>query len=158
MNSFIFPRHLPSIGRWECDIRFISTMGSTRVSARGVIAFVCRHFCGKTGPYYMRQTLPYTIKERGQQNSSAAVRLTGVWFRLIKPHTVNRYNAPHWSHTFRRKWRGVGRCFKLFLPNWFLMMPSIATKFQYVNSPFFIFPSLTTCFGPCGPSSGEIYN
>jgi hypothetical protein len=23
--------------------------------------------------------------------------------------------------------------------NWFLMMPSIATKFQYVNSPFFIF-------------------
>jgi hypothetical protein len=27
------------------------------------------------------------------------------------------------------------------LCNWFLMMPSIATKFQYVNSPFFIFPS-----------------
>jgi hypothetical protein len=24
------------------------------------------------------------------------------------------------------------------LSNWFLMMPSIATKFQYVNSPFFI--------------------
>jgi hypothetical protein len=41
--------------------------------------------------------------------------------------------------------------------NWFLMTPSIATKFQYVNSPFFIF-LLTTCFGPYGPSSGEIYN
>jgi hypothetical protein len=25
------------------------------------------------------------------------------------------------------------------LSNWFLVMPSIATKFQYVNSPFFIF-------------------
>jgi hypothetical protein len=25
------------------------------------------------------------------------------------------------------------------LSNWFLMMPLIATKFQYVNSPFFIF-------------------
>jgi hypothetical protein len=41
--------------------------------------------------------------------------------------------------------------------NWFLMMPSIATKFQYVNSLLFSF-SLTTCFGPYGPSSGEIYN
>jgi hypothetical protein len=39
------------------------------------------------------------------------------------------------------------------------MTPSIATKFQYVNSPFFIFSFLlTTCFGPYGPSSGEIYN
>jgi hypothetical protein len=28
---------------------------------------------------------------------------------------------------------------KKCLCNWFLMMPSIATKFQYVNSPFFIF-------------------
>jgi hypothetical protein len=27
------------------------------------------------------------------------------------------------------------------LSNWFLMMPSIGTKFQYVNCPFFIFPS-----------------
>jgi hypothetical protein len=25
------------------------------------------------------------------------------------------------------------------LSNWFLMMPSIATKFQYVNSPFLLF-------------------
>jgi hypothetical protein len=41
--------------------------------------------------------------------------------------------------------------------NWFFMMPSIATKFQYVNSLLFSF-SLTTCFGPYGPSSGEIYN
>jgi hypothetical protein len=40
--------------------------------------------------------------------------------------------------------------------NWFLMVPSITTKFQYVNSPFFFL--LTTCFGPYGPSSGEIYN
>jgi hypothetical protein len=43
------------------------------------------------------------------------------------------------------------------IPNWFLMMPSIATKFQYVNSYLFSF-SLTTCFGPYGPSSGGIYN
>jgi hypothetical protein len=40
---------------------------------------------------------------------------------------------------------------------WFFMMPSIATKFQYVNSLLFSF-SLTTCFDPYGPSSGEIYN
>jgi hypothetical protein len=39
--------------------------------------------------------------------------------------------------------------------NWFFMTPSIATKFQYVNSPLFSF-SLTTYFGPYGPSSGEI--
>jgi hypothetical protein len=37
---------------------------------------------------------------------------------------------------------------------WFLMTPSIATKFQYINSLLFSF-SLTTCFGPYGPSSGE---
>jgi hypothetical protein len=43
------------------------------------------------------------------------------------------------------------------LSNWFFMMPLIATKFQYVNSLLFSF-SLTTCFGPYGPSSGEIYN
>jgi hypothetical protein len=43
------------------------------------------------------------------------------------------------------------------LSNWFLMMPSIATKSQYVNSFLFSF-FLTTCFGPYGPSSGEIYN
>jgi hypothetical protein len=40
---------------------------------------------------------------------------------------------------------------------WFLMTLSIATKFQYVNSLLFSL-SLTTCFGPYGPSSGEIYN
>jgi hypothetical protein len=34
------------------------------------------------------------------------------------------------------------------------MVPSIATKFQYINSLLFSF-SLTTCFGPYGPSSGE---
>jgi hypothetical protein len=43
------------------------------------------------------------------------------------------------------------------LSNWFLVIPSIATKFQYVNSFLFSF-SLTTCFGPYRPSSGEIYN
>jgi hypothetical protein len=37
------------------------------------------------------------------------------------------------------------------------MMPSIATKSQYVNSPLYFF-LLTTCFGPYRPSSGEIYN
>jgi hypothetical protein len=42
------------------------------------------------------------------------------------------------------------------ISNWFLMVPSIATKFQYVNSPFIFL--LTTCFGPYGPSSGEIYS
>jgi hypothetical protein len=43
------------------------------------------------------------------------------------------------------------------LSNWFLMIPSIATKFQYVNSLLFSL-SLTICFDPYGPSSGEIYN
>jgi hypothetical protein len=43
------------------------------------------------------------------------------------------------------------------LSDWFFMTPSIATKFQYVNPPSFSF-LLTTCFGPYGPSSGEIYN
>jgi hypothetical protein len=37
---------------------------------------------------------------------------------------------------------------------WFLMTPSIATKFQYVNSPFIFL--LTTCFGPYGPSQLDI--
>jgi hypothetical protein len=41
--------------------------------------------------------------------------------------------------------------------DWFFMTPSIATKFQYVNSLLFSF-SLTACFGPYGPSSGEICN
>jgi hypothetical protein len=41
--------------------------------------------------------------------------------------------------------------------HWFFMTPSIATKFQYINSLLFSF-SLTTCFGPYWPSSGEMYN
>jgi hypothetical protein len=41
--------------------------------------------------------------------------------------------------------------------DWLFMTPSIATKFQYVNSLLFSV-SLTTCFGPYGPSSGGIYN
>jgi hypothetical protein len=40
--------------------------------------------------------------------------------------------------------------------NWFFMTPSIASKFQYVNSLLFSF-SRTTCFGTYWPSSGEIY-
>jgi hypothetical protein len=43
------------------------------------------------------------------------------------------------------------------MSNWFFMTPSIATKFQYVNSLLFSFLP-TTCFGPYGPSSSEIYN
>jgi hypothetical protein len=39
------------------------------------------------------------------------------------------------------KWNICSHSCKLSLYNWFLMVPSIATKFQYVNSPFFIFPS-----------------
>jgi hypothetical protein len=35
------------------------------------------------------------------------------------------------------------------------MAPSIATKFQYVNSFLFSF-FLNTCFGPYGPSSGQV--
>jgi hypothetical protein len=42
-------------------------------------------------------------------------------------------------------------------PNWFFMTPSISTKFQYINSLLLSF-LLTTCFGPYGLSSGEIYN
>jgi hypothetical protein len=43
------------------------------------------------------------------------------------------------------------------LANLFLMMPSIVTKFQYVNFPF-LFPFSSLCFAPYTPSSGEIYN
>jgi hypothetical protein len=45
----------------------------------------------------------------------------------------------------------------MVMKSWFFMAPSIATKFQYINLPLLSF-SLTTCFGPYGPSSGEIYN
>jgi hypothetical protein len=45
-----------------------------------------------------------------------------------------------------------------YLSNWFLVIPSIATKFQYVTPPFLLSFSLTTCFGPYGPSTGEVYN
>jgi hypothetical protein len=31
-------------------------------------------------------------------------------------------------------------------------------KVSIRHSLFFYFPSLTTCFGPYGPSSGEVYN
>jgi hypothetical protein len=50
----------------------------------------------------------------------------------------------------------LGCCILLRIyPTWFPMTPSIATKFQYVNSlPFFFF-LLTTCIGPYRPSSGE---
>jgi hypothetical protein len=46
---------------------------------------------------------------------------------------------------------------KVRMGNWFLMMPSIATMFQYFNSFLFLF-FLTTCFGPYRPSSREIQN
>jgi hypothetical protein len=39
------------------------------------------------------------------------------------------------------------------LSNWFLMVPSIATKFQYVNSPFLFF--LLTHYMFRGPSSSD---
>jgi hypothetical protein len=45
----------------------------------------------------------------------------------------------------------------VIISNWFFMTPSIATKFQYVHWLLFSF-LLTTCFGPYGPSSSEIYN
>jgi hypothetical protein len=56
------------------------------------------------------------------------------------------------SHNSLARWTT-----KTTLWNWFPMMPSIATKFQYVNSLLFFF-SLTICFCPYGLSSGEIYN
>jgi hypothetical protein len=46
---------------------------------------------------------------------------------------------------------------EIIVATWFFMTPSIATKFHYINSLLFSF-SLTTYFGPYGPSSGEIYN
>jgi hypothetical protein len=53
----------------------------------------------------------------------------------------------------------IFRFLKLFLHNsrstWFPMTPSIAKKFQYVNSTFLFFFPLTTCFGLYRPSSGE---
>jgi hypothetical protein len=41
---------------------------------------------------------------------------------------------------FWRRWQPSSGTFQLdLISNWFLMIPSIATKFQYVNSHFFIF-------------------
>jgi hypothetical protein len=67
------------------------------------------------------------------------------------PHSGSPWN---WKTLGATNWER----FQSLASNWFLMTPSIATKFQYVNSPFFYFPSLTTCFDPYGPSLGEIYN
>jgi hypothetical protein len=89
MISFTFPRHLPSTGRGEFDIRFIATTGSMCISDhQGVFTLICHHFCGKTVPYYTRQALPYTIKEGGQQN----LLLLYTACRCMVPADKNSYD------------------------------------------------------------------
>lgn len=68
MVSFMFPSCLPSMCRWECAT-FIAPTGSLCISDhQGVFTFICCQFCGKTGSYYTRKTLPYTTKEGGQHH------------------------------------------------------------------------------------------
>jgi hypothetical protein len=91
----------------------------------------------------------------------------------IKRWTIQLYGTPrgHTSHRVRNPQHDGARtgrrlsCCKFFffylwvlhpvayLSNWFFMTPSIAPKFQYINSLLFSF-LLTTCFGHYGPSSG----
>jgi hypothetical protein len=86
------------------------------------------------------------------------------WAKLIHGVPQPEFHGTHgheqgWNK-LRNTWVERTTCLHLNFAcciSWFLMMPSIATKFQYVNSFLFSF-SLTTCFGPYGPSSGEIYN
>jgi hypothetical protein len=76
-----------------------------------------------------------------------AFQLEVVWLPSLHPWSLSYYPL----FTF-------GCCILLRIyPARFPMMPSIATKFQYINSPLYFFP-LTTCFGPYRPSSGGIYN
>ena len=68
MVSFMFPSCLPSTCRWQCAT-FIAPTGRLCISDhQGVFTFICCQFCGKTGSYYTRKTLPYTTKEGGQHH------------------------------------------------------------------------------------------
>jgi len=68
MVSFMFPSCLPSTCRRECDT-FIAPRGCLCISDHhGVFTFICCQFCGKTGSYYTRKTLPYTRKEGGEHH------------------------------------------------------------------------------------------
>jgi hypothetical protein len=105
---------------------------------------------------------------------------------VVQQKRANKHIRQRWQQQFRRTqdpkegvfsasrtagetWFIVDGCLMLAFPinglrinatiyvkYWFFMTPSIATKFQYVNLLLLSF-SLTTCFGPYGPSSGEIY-
>jgi hypothetical protein len=70
-----------------------------------------------------------------------------IWFELSYTilHRATRNCFTHMLVT-----RKVNTC----KTEWFFMTPSIATKFQYINSLLFPF-LLTTRFGPYGPSSSE---
>jgi hypothetical protein len=65
---------------------------------------------------------------------------TGMTYRIRKENSMVKTVRKTWS---RQQWTPVdlfqSQVHILFRCNWFLMMPSIPTKFQYVNSPFFIF-------------------
>jgi hypothetical protein len=81
-------------------------------------------------------------------------------FRLWEPYGTNKYTPkfyirnqflPHRRHNTSLLRSPIVQCCLLWEQygthkytlkyNWFFMMPSITTKFQYVNSPLFIFPS-----------------
>ena len=68
MVSFACPSCLPSTCRWKCDT-FTAPTGCLCISDHhGVFTFICCQFCGKTGSYYTRKTLPYTTKEEEQHH------------------------------------------------------------------------------------------
>jgi hypothetical protein len=85
------------------------------------------------------------------QNRDSYIKLRSCFL----PHIVILTHRPHFKqYVISSK---AEHFFKIWFGNWFFMTPSIATKFQYLNSLLFSF-SLTTCFGPYRPSSWEIYN
>jgi hypothetical protein len=107
MFSFMFPSCLPSTCRCECDT-FIAPTGRLGISDhRGVFTFICCHFCGKTGSYYTRKSLPYTTQEGGSTTFAAAsMLLIRAWSQLIKIHIQNHYNASNCQLVILWKWCG----------------------------------------------------
>lgn len=107
--SFMFPWCLPSRGRWVCDRSIASTRRLCISDHQDVFTFICCQFCGKTGSYYTRKTLPYITKEGGQHHLLLLLLVYCLympWFQLIKIHTLNRYNAPNCQLVILWKWSG----------------------------------------------------
>jgi hypothetical protein len=92
----------------------------------------------------------WSVTTRAQKPESALVWLTK---RL---HLGTRQLLPALAMPFACNIMAALKC-TIVIFVWFFMPPSIATEYLYINSFYFSF-ILTTCFGPYGPSSGEIYN